>query len=97
MLECRLSRKAEADLESLIEYTVERFGIRQARIYCESIFRAFDLLCESPNLGTNQGHILPNMRRLTHESHGIYYRVDGNDVVIVRILGPGQDPTRNFA
>jgi plasmid stabilization system protein ParE len=37
------------------------------------------------------------LRRHVHGSHVIYYRVRDDVLVISRILGPGQDPTREFA
>jgi len=42
--------------------------------------------------GSDQSGIHPRLRRIVHQSHAIYYRVDQDEITIARILGPGQDP-----
>ena len=37
----RLSRLAVADLEEIAEYTIERFGIEQARLYRDGLKNLF--------------------------------------------------------
>ena len=45
-----------------------------------------------PLIGSNQNHIKKNIRRHVHEFHSIYYRVEGNEIIIYRFLGPGEGP-----
>ncbi|MGI9305106.1 MAG: type II toxin-antitoxin system RelE/ParE family toxin [Gammaproteobacteria bacterium] len=96
MAEYWLLCDAEADLDEIADYTIEKFGLEQARVYKDGLKRAFQLLAENPLIGSDQGHIRPNVRRFVHKSHAIYYRLDGDDVLILRILGPGQDPLRQL-
>lgn len=96
MAEIRISNSAEADLESIATFTIERFGLKQARDYRDRLIEAFDLIAEYPLLGSNQDHILPGTRRFVHESHSIYYQVRDTEILILRILAPGQDLLREF-
>jgi toxin ParE1/3/4 len=93
----RLTREADADLKAIADHTIEQFGVAQARKYSEALFKAFDTLAVFPLLGADQNQIEPNLRRFVHASHSIYYWVDDGEVVIVSLLGPGQDPMRRFS
>jgi toxin ParE1/3/4 len=92
----RLTEQAEEDLANVADFTTGRFGVAQARKYSEGLFRAFDLLVAFPFLGTDQGNIEPGLRRTVHGSHAIYYVVRDDEIVIVALLGPGEDPIRRF-
>jgi toxin ParE1/3/4 len=93
----RLTEQAAADLDNIASYTIERFGLAQARRYSEGLFKVFDLLVTFPLMGLDQRHIVPDMRCIVHASHTIYYLVSGEEIVIVGLLGQGQDPARRFA
>ena len=92
MASYRLLRAADNDLEKIADYTIAEHGVAQARVYRDNLLRALETIAENPGIGTNQNHILPALRRLVHESHSIYYRVEDGGVVVLRLLGPGQDP-----
>ena len=88
----RLLIKAETDLVYIADYTIQHFGIEQARLYRDGLFKAFEIISDFPLIGTNQNHIMKNIRRHVHELHSVYYRVEGNEILIYRVLGPGEDP-----
>lgn len=92
----RFTQAADADLERMFEFGLDRFGLRQAQRYQIDLWKALEALLTFPNMGTDQGHIDPGLRRLVHASHAIYYRAIGADILVERFLGPGQDPTREF-
>lgn len=96
MLNIRLTPPADTDLEAIAEYTIDKFGLNKAFEYRESLLKAMELLADNPQLGISQGHVKADTRRLVHEQHSIYYKVQEVDIVILRILGPGQDPSRNI-
>ena len=96
MLELRLTKAADADVAAIAEYTIERHGLKQARVYAEGLFKALALLTENPQLGSDQGQVRANTRRLVYESHGIYYEIGEAEILVLRILGPGQDPLRQL-
>jgi len=96
MLSYRLSKRAEKDLENIAVYSIKNFGIKQARLYRDGLFKTFDMICAFPMIGSNQNHIKKNVRRQVYESHSIYYHIDANAIFILRILGPGEDPLRHL-
>ena len=96
MASYRLLRAADNDLGEIADYTIEKHGVAQARVYRDSLLRALETIADNPGIGSNQNHILPALRRFVHESHSIYYRVEEGGVVILRLLGPGQDPLSQF-
>tara|TARA_R110000868_G_scaffold190550_1_gene434370 strand:+ start:29073 stop:29366 length:294 start_codon:yes stop_codon:yes gene_type:complete len=93
----RLTVRAEADVEAIYEYSILNFGLERAGAYFDSLFARFVLLADYPGLGHDYGHIAPGLRRFEQVSHSIYYtRLDDGDVLILRILGQGQDPLRHL-
>jgi toxin ParE1/3/4 len=81
---------------AIAKFTTAQFGPAQARTYRDGILSTFDALAEHPLMGTDQGHIRPNLCRHVYQSHTIYYRPSRNGITIQRILGPGQDPLRQL-
>ena len=97
MLDVRLSRSADADLFEIVYYTAERFGEAQSEIYSDGLLAAIDLLSEYPLIGTDASDVRASTRRLVHEHHNIFYEVLESEVLVLRILGPGQDPQEHLS
>ena len=86
MADYRLSRRAAADLEAIADYTIEQFGIAQARHYRDSLRLCFARLSENPRMGRRAEQLLPGLRRFEHRSHVVFYTRSKNEIFIVRIL-----------
>jgi hypothetical protein len=41
-----LSRLADKDIVNIASYTIQRFGVRQARLYRDGLFKAFEITKE---------------------------------------------------
>ena len=82
----RLSRKAESDIGNIARYTIERFGIEQARTYRDSMVACFRSLAENPGIGRKADRIREGYRRFDHRSQVIFYKSDGPDILTVRVL-----------
>ncbi|MCR6658195.1 MAG: type II toxin-antitoxin system RelE/ParE family toxin [Asticcacaulis sp.] len=96
MADYKLSRKAEADLRAIAAFTVDTFGIAQARTYRDGLLDAFIRISAHPEIGASLTHIFPDTRRLVHGSHIIYYRVTLSQIFVRRILHQSQDPLRHL-
>jgi len=96
MTDYYLSKLAAKDIGNIASYTIQRFGIRQARLYRDGLFKAFEMISDFPFMGSDQSQIKKNIRRHVYESHSIYSRVDVNEIFILRILGPGEDPLKHL-
>lgn len=88
MPECRLSRLAVSDLQSIGEYTVRRWGLEQAEHYLAELRKALDMLAANPGLGRSCEEIRAGYRRMEHEQHVVFYRVraDVDGIEVIRIL-----------
>jgi toxin ParE1/3/4 len=94
MARVRLSCRASADLAEIADYTIERFGIEQARNYRGGIEQAFERLALHPEQGAGAEHLSPGLRRMGYKSHIIFYRVEGDGILIVRIPHQRMDVQR---
>ena len=83
----RLSEDAKMDLARIYWRGVEEFGERQAESYYEALFQRFDELAEAPYKYQSVDHIREGYRRSVCGVESIYYRINGELVEIMRVLG----------
>lgn len=91
-----LSLAAEADLREIYFYSLEQFGFAKAEAYTEGLANALSLLAENRKMGRSFEKVRPGLRRHEHSRHSIYYRIEANGILILRILGVDQDPARHL-
>jgi toxin ParE1/3/4 len=92
----RLSRRAAADVDEIADFTIEQFGIEQARRYRDRLETCFQTLAENPRLGRSAEQLAPDLRRFEHQSHVIFYVPENGSVLIVRVLHESMDVSRHF-
>ena len=92
----RLSRKAEMDIGNIASYTIDRFGIEQARTYRDSMISCFQSLAENPGIGIKADYIREGYRRFDHRSHVIFYKSEGPDILIIRVLHKRMNAPRHL-
>jgi len=95
MYKHRLSKRADADIAGIADYTIRQFGIKQARRYRDGLEKIFRRLAEYPNSGRSAGHLAPGLRRMNFESHVIFFLRDEDGVLIVRVLHQRMDFERH--
>ena len=83
----RLSENAKADLTRIYRRGLREYGEAQADKYYESFFERFEQLAEQPLLYQAIDDIRPGYRRSVCGSDSIYYRIDGETVEIMAIIG----------
>ncbi|MBX3029704.1 MAG: type II toxin-antitoxin system RelE/ParE family toxin [Chloroflexi bacterium] len=112
MARYRLTREAEADIESIASWSEARFGRESRRRYIALLVAAFLDVTEDP---TRIGHVARpelgegirswHLRGSRHHSTGravrqprhiLIYRVDGDVIEIVRVLHDAMDPRRHL-
>jgi toxin ParE1/3/4 len=86
-----ISDEAAADLDDIGVYSIATFGGPVAVAYMQGFKQAFALLSEHPRIGALHEDIDPPIHSLPHRSHRIYYDIDGDRVIIQRILHKSQD------
>jgi len=93
MARYRLNDAALADLDRIYEYGILTFGLSQADKYYDGLLLYFQAIADSPLSHVGVAEIRKGYRRAPYSSDTVYYRIDPNEVVIVRILGQ-QDPQK---
>lgn len=83
----RLSKAAENDLIQIAEYGYEQFGVTQSNKYRDQLKRRFVLIVKQPLFFPEVNHIHEGYRRSVCGSHSIYYKIEKDNILIVRILG----------
>jgi toxin ParE1/3/4 len=80
------SRSAKADLFSIGAYTLQTWGVAQAERYLNSLERCAHLLADNPSLGRLCEWIRPGLRRFEKGRHILFYRRQGDGILVARIL-----------
>ena len=96
MAEYQLSRKAKSGLRSIADFTIQRFGIRQARKYRDLLSVHFGALARNPMLGREVGWLVSGLHRSEIGSHVVFYRVEESRIFVVRILHESMDALRHL-
>ena len=87
MANYRISETAKADLRRIYRRGVRQHGESQADRYYDAFFERFELLAEQPYLYQAVDDIREGYRRSVCGVDSIYYRVDGDTVEIMSIIG----------
>lgn len=94
VIELRLSSAARADLVGIRIYSNQQFGGDTADAYFLGFDDAFDLLGRHPKAGEAKAKLGKGIRCLMHRKHRIFYQVDGEVVLIVRVVHHAMDARR---
>lgn len=91
-MQLELSRKAQADLEAIRDYTVAGYGADQGIAYFDAIEAAFRRLLAYPMMGTPA--LRTGIRAFGCREHRIYYALDDKRILVVRVLHKAMDVER---
>ena len=83
----RVSPNAKDDLERIWFYGLEHWGLGAADDYYAAFFEHFEQLAAQPLLYPAVEDIHEGYRRSVCGSDSVYYRVDGETVEIMAIIG----------
>lgn len=87
MTNYKLSNEAKEDLIRIHQYGVETFGMSQADKYFNSFFDYFDIIAQQPLAFESVDYIKKGYRRCVCGSDSIYYKINGDVVEIMAIVG----------
>lgn len=88
----QLTDEAARDVEKILAYSVDSFGVTQTEHYFEALKACIKLLADNPNIGHSAEDILPEYLRFPYESHVIFYKKFTSSILVVRILHARMDP-----
>lgn len=88
----RLLPRAQRDFRTIIRYSLAMWSQRQSDVYRERIAEALQELGAFVNLGRARDEISLGLRSLGVADHVIYYRVNAEEVAVIRIAHAKLDP-----
>jgi toxin ParE1/3/4 len=91
----RYSPQAEDDLLQIAEYTKLHWDEEQADRYVHQLETCCLRLVEAPAWARPCGDIRPGLRRIEEGSHVIFFAMDDEGILIVRVLHKSMLPRRN--
>ena len=92
--EVELSSAARADLVEIDDFGEEQYGREIADVYAFGFEEAFDRLASFPNSGQAYPELGRGIRCIVHRKHRVFYTVNDDLVLIVRIIHHAQDARR---
>jgi len=96
MFELKLKPEAQIDLEKIYEYTAMNWGIEQADQYQDELYPGMLLIAGQENLGNEYPYANIPYRKFHVNRHLIFYRLEGKNCVIVRILHDSMEIERHM-
>jgi toxin ParE1/3/4 len=91
----RFSRRAEADLLSIGDYTLREWGRTQAARYLGELEACCQTLALNPALGRFCDDVRLGLRRHEHGMHVVFYRQERSGILVSRILHQRMLPDRH--
>ncbi|WP_066647363.1 MULTISPECIES: type II toxin-antitoxin system RelE/ParE family toxin [Sphingomonas] len=96
MARVRLAASAQEDLRDIRVYSKAAHGPAIARDYLQGLRKAFDLLGDRPRVGVEETDLGIGVRSFSYRLHRIYFQLDTQGIVIIRILHQAQDRRTAF-
>ena len=92
----RLSSRAETDLSEIADYTIETFGLDQARRYVKELEACFQALARKPSDGRPADELAPKLMGFRCQSHIVFYVPDEEGILVIRVLHKSMDFPRHL-
>ncbi len=86
-----LSVEAENDLGEIYDYSVDRFGLKVADKYVSQLVENFDLIAQFPESAIARNELTADLRTKVFSSHVIFFKVQPEQILIIRILHQSRD------
>ena len=96
-LKVRLTDSAKQDLLDSFDYSASEWGIEHATYYRDLIRKRLHSLALHPEIGVSREDVFPGCRGLIVGQLVVYYVVEANDAVIVRIVDQRREPKNLFS
>ena len=92
----RLDINARKDLESIRNYTIDKWGLGHWYKYKNILQKKMQMLANNPNLGLQINEISENAFRFPDEHHVFYYMQKGKSIVFVGVISNKLAPQKHI-
>lgn len=87
----KLSTQASHDVEGIYLYGFINFGEEQADLYSLRMQKCIGMICANSEIGRLDVRVNPAVRRFDFESHVIFYDIEADSILIIRVLHRSMD------
>lgn len=94
-MKLRLRAAAVRDLDGIFDYSLAMHGADVAQTYLRDLDAAMARLLDFPQAGAAT-NLRPGVRSIAAREHRIYYRIEGQGIVIARVLHKAMDVGRHL-
>jgi toxin ParE1/3/4 len=91
MREVVMRPRAEADIDSIVEYTKAEWGEPQAKRYLDDLRRQIDFAAEIPGIGSQVVGLPGEYRKIRSGAHRVIYRCLETELIVVRVIHERED------
>jgi toxin ParE1/3/4 len=92
-----ISPEARDDVRTILRATARRWCTQQRTVYRETLDTTMRALLTYPLLGRSRGDLSIGLRMLPVEAHAIFYRVNEQAIIVVRVLHGHADASAHIA
>jgi toxin ParE1/3/4 len=96
VLRYHLSEKAETDLQEIITYTLNVWGMDQVFRYVDNLYDHFELLGNQPAMGRACSSLSSGLRRFEVQKHVVFYLPERGGILVVRVLHGSMVPRAEY-
>jgi toxin ParE1/3/4 len=89
----RFAWAAEEDLEGIVDYTLQRWGVDQASQYLDGLEQQAQSLAGNPKIGKSCDDLGTGLQFFPYQSHVLYYLEEPHGITIVRVLHESMNPS----
>jgi toxin ParE1/3/4 len=90
------SDDAKEDVQEIADYTFETWGDEQEQIYLSSLYRRLNEISEDPDRWKKRDDLFDGCQTALAGRHVIFFRIEGCDVFVSRILHQSMDVPRQI-
>ena len=91
------TKAAVSDLQSIRNYTLEKWGPEQEQKYLDSLWTKFEEILSNPQRWRSREDLFPGCQIAAEGRHVILFRVKSNTLQLVRILHSAMDFKRHIS
>ncbi len=97
MAQYKYTRQSEIDLESIIKFSSEQWGLIRSETYMDGLEDLVANLADFPDLGIDSSQYIRDLLSFPYQSHSIFFVKKPHGIDIVRILHNKMNPHRHFS
>lgn len=91
MIGFRFTRKAETDVDLILDYTLATWGEAQAGHYLAGLYDVLELIAGNPGMGRPRPELAPDIHGFPYRRHTVFYIPFGEEIVVIRVLNSARN------